>query len=147
MDKLPDGIKKPSKLDTQSLNDVCFSDEFWELDVSFKCNEKWALNPIIRKAIDAMYNNLRAHEEIFILGAEADRYYSWLSSRLDKCQDFLRIIDVKSAIGSQVLEIGLRAASALERLGGLSEVYLGEDEKFESVQETINCKSPVKTCG
>ena len=135
---MPPNRPKPSKLDKQKkLGELCFDDDFWELDTSFKCREKWALNAMIREAINAMYTNLRALEEIFLLASEAQRYYNWLFSKLDCCERLLLNIDVNSAIGNEVLKIGLKHADALIRLGGLAGVNLGGEEKFKSVQKNI----------
>jgi hypothetical protein len=114
-----------------------FTDEFWELDRSFKCQERWSLDSDLRKAIDAMYHNLRAIEEIFILGSEAERYYNWLTSRLDSCEPLLGVIDVNSGIGNAIFLVGLKTADAMECLRGLAEVNLGDQEKFKSVQEKL----------
>jgi hypothetical protein len=135
IDKLPSNFTKPSKLDKKKkLGELCLDDDFWELDTAFKCKEKWALNPMIRKAINAMYTNLRAIEEIFLLGSEAERYYNWLASKLDRCERLLSKIDVNSAIGKEVLKVGLQHAAALVRLEGLAKVKLGGGEKFRSVE-------------
>ena len=76
IDNLSKGVEKPEKLDRKNIGDLCFTEEFWELDRAFQCKERWSLDPDLRKAIDAMYHNLRAIEEIFILGSEAERYYN-----------------------------------------------------------------------
>ena len=138
---MPEYLKKPSKLEKKKLGDLCFTDEFWELDILFKCTERWALEPKIRKGIDAMYMNMRALEEISILGSEADRYFKWLSSRLSNCERLISIIDLNSSIGSQILKIGLKTADALRRLEGLVVVKLGEDDKFKSVKNNIECNT------
>jgi hypothetical protein len=140
IDDLDEGVEKPSKLDRKNIGDLCFTEEFWELDRAFRCKERWSLDPDLRKAIDAMYHNLRAIEEIFILGSEAERYYNWLASRLDNCEQLLRVINVDSAIGNNILNVGLKAADALERLVGLAGVNLGGGEKFKSVQEKLQRK-------
>lgn len=140
IDDLPTDVEKPSKLERQKISDLCFTDEFWELDLSFKCRERWALDLDVRKAIDAMYHNLRALEEIFILGSEAERCYDWLASRLDYCARLLSVININSAIGNEIFKIGRKAADAMARLGGLAVVNLGGDEKFKSVQEKLQCK-------
>jgi hypothetical protein len=95
------------------------------------------LDSDLRKAIDAMYHNLRAIEEIFILGSEAERHYNWLASRLDKCEPLLGVIGVNSAFGNAILLVGLKTADAMERLRGLAEVNLGDQERFKSVQEKL----------
>ena len=84
-----------------------------------------------------MYHNLRAIEEIFILSSEAERHYNWLASRLDSCDPLLGVIDVNSPIGNAILLVGLKTADAMERLGGLEGVNLGDQEKFKSVQEKL----------
>jgi hypothetical protein len=138
---LPANVEKPIKLETTKLNDLCFSDEFWELDTSFKSRGKWVLDSRVRKAVDAMYHYERALEEISILGDEADRYYTWLASRLVRCESLLSVIDTDSLIGTEILKFGLKAADALGRLGGLVAVNLGDGDRFKSVQEKINCTS------
>jgi len=140
IDDLPASVVKPKKLDRTKTGDLCFEWEFWDLDRAFKCKQRWAIDPDLRKAIDAMYHNLRAIEEIFILGSEAERYYDWLASRLDDCEQLLGVINVNSAIGNDILNIGLKAADALERLLNLAGVNLGSEEKFKSVQEKLQCK-------
>jgi len=92
-----------------------------------------------------MFDNLRAREEISILGSEAERYYKWISDRLDNCERALGIIGVDSAIEKEILEIGSKTVSALVRLEGIGKVRLNDDGKFKPVQETINCKSHVDT--
>lgn len=144
IDDLPAGVEKPQKLDRKDTGDLCFTEAFWELDRSFKCKERWSLDSDLRKAIDAMYHNLRAIEEIFILGSEAERYYNWLASRLDSCEPLLGVIDVNSAIGNSILLVGLKTADAMERLQGLAEVNLGDQEKFKSVQENL-IRKPICT--
>jgi hypothetical protein len=141
IDKLRDDVKKPSKLDVKKVDQLCFSDEFWELEISFKCSEKWALSSKVRQAIDAMYHSKRAREEIFILCKEAERYFAWLTSRLDRCQRLLSVVDVKSSIGIQIVNVGERTACALSRLGGLAVIRLAEEETFKSFQESIRCIS------
>lgn len=135
---MPSKFPKPSKLDkTKKLGELCLDDDFWELDTAFKCREKWALNPMIRKAINAMCTNLRAIEEIFLLGLEAERYYKWLASKLDRCERLLSNIDVNSAIGKAILTVGLKHADCLVRLDGLTKARFGAEEKFRSVQERL----------
>ena len=52
----------------------------------------------------------------------------------------LRVINVDSAIGNVILNIGLKAADALERLLGLAEVNVSDEEKYKSVQEKLQRK-------
>ena|SRR5947207_1836483 len=70
----------------------------------------------------------------------AEWYYNWLASRLDNCEQLLRVINVDSAIGNVILNIGLKAADALERLLGLAEVNVSDEEKYKSVQEKLQRK-------
>ena len=142
-------VLKPSKLDPKAkLNDLGFTDEFWELDTRFKSQEKWAVNPEVRKAIVARQHYSRAIEEIFILGGEVDRYYKWLVSRLDGCEPLLAVVDVNSAIGYEFLKTGLKTADALQRLGGLTNVLekLACEETFASVREKIKCNLSYLLC-
>jgi hypothetical protein len=145
---LPAGVPKPSKLDRTKGAKLCKPEdvEFWELDRSFMCRERWSLEKDVRTAINAMYHNLRALEEIFILGSETERYYNWLASRLDGCERLLSVLNVNTAIGNEVLHIGLKTANAMERLKDLARVNLGSEEKFKSVQEKLERKLILHTC-
>ena len=120
--------------------------EFWELDRSFQCRERWSLEPDVRKAINSMYHNLRAVEEIFILESEAERCYNWLTSKLDSCDRLLSVVNPNSAIGNEILHNGRKAANAMERLQDLAQVNLGSEEKFKSVLEKLHRKLILKPC-
>lgn len=121
---------------------MCKAEEvdFWELDLKFRTREKWSVNADVRRAINAMYHNQRAHEEVFILGSEAERYYNWLASKLDSCEQLLSVLDVNSAIGNEILHAGLKAANAMEQLKDLGRVDLGRAEKFKSVRGKLEGK-------
>jgi len=141
---LPAGVQKPSKLDRTKGVELCAPEEvdFWELDLSFRHRERWSVEPDVRKAINAMYHNLRALEEIVSLSSQAEIYYNWLASKLDYCERLLSssVLEVNSAIGSEILHVGRKAANALERLKALSRVNLGSGKKFKSVQEKLKRK-------
>ena len=143
IDDLPEGVEKPQKLDRTKGVNLCKAEEvdFWELDLKFRTREKWSVNADVRRAINAMYHNRRAHEEIFILVSEAERYYNWLASKLDSCERLLSVLDVNSAIGNEILHVGLKAANAVEQLKDLQGgVDLGRAEKFKSVRGKLEGK-------
>lgn len=138
IDKMPSALPKPKKLDKlKKVGELCLGDDFWELETSFKCQERWALDPVIREAITAMHTNRRAREEISLLNSEARRYYDWLTSKLDSCERLLSCIDVESAIGCEVLRAGVKHGDALLCLRGLAEVNLGSEE---GVNSNTECK-------
>ena len=142
IDDLPEDVEKPQKLDRTKGVDLCKAEEvdFWELDLKFRTREEWSVKADVRRAINAMYHNRRALEEIFILGSEAERYYNWLASRLNSCERLLSVLDVNSAIGNEILHVGLKAANAMEQLKDLGGVDLGDAEKFKSVREKLDGK-------
>jgi len=145
IDALPETSKKPEKLDEKiPLSNLGFEHSFWELDTAFESQEKWAMDPRIRDAIDAMHLNLRANEEIHILCDEAVRYNCWLVSRVDGCQRLLSVIDPNSAIGERILSVGRKSAAALQNLERLASVNLGDEERFNSDMEKIHCNSYTK---
>lgn len=95
IDDFPSHLQKLSKLEKKKLKDLCFTDEFWELETSFKSCEKWALDPWVRKAINAMYHHERALEEIVFLEGETKRYYTWLVSMVNRCESLLAIVEFR----------------------------------------------------
>jgi len=139
---MPAHLQKPEKLDVKiPLSKLGFEHSFWELDTAFESQEKWALDPRIREAIDAMDLNLRAYEEIHILCDEAVRYNRWLVSRVDGCQSLLSVIDPNSAIGERILSVGRKSAAALHNLERLASVRLGDEERFHSDLEKMHGNS------
>jgi hypothetical protein len=145
IDAMPEHLQKPQKLDEKiPFRDLGFDHSFWELDTAFESQEKWALDPRIREAIDAMHLNLRANEEIHILCDEAVRYNRWLVSRVDGCQRLLSVIDTNSMIGERVLSVGRKSAAALQNLERLTLVSLGDEERFNLDLEKFRCNSQIK---
>jgi hypothetical protein len=145
IDEMPEHLQKPVKLDLKvALKDLGFEHAFWELDTAFESQEKWALDPRVREAIDAMDLNLRANEEIHMLCDDAFRYNRWLVSRVNGCQRLLSVIDPNSAIGERILSVGQKSAAALHNLERLAKVSLGDEERFQSDLEKIHCNSHTK---
>jgi hypothetical protein len=133
--KLPD-IHRPNELNKKLINELLVTDAFWELEL-FQSKEKWAVDPLVRKAIMAMYLNLRAMEEIEILASEVQCYMTWLIARLDAVEFGLSMIQLDSLVGQNILQIGLKTADALRTLRGLETVKLTSDEKFQKVNHEL----------
>jgi Kyakuja-Dileera-Zisupton transposase len=113
LDSLPPNDNNPQPLPEKIAKDLALGDsQLWEL-VRFGCNEKWAKEPKMRRAISVLQTWIRAEEELVIIAEECQRFVKSHCQQLDNVERAFLSELRSSSLHEILVEIGAKSEQAL----------------------------------
>ena len=123
-----DNSCRPPLLNEERLTDLLLSDsDLWSLE-RFRCDEPWAKDPHLRRAISSLCTLDQAEEELRILSEECQRFVNQQCSELDSLERARQIVSPGSAIHNRLSKYTtdvVNSLSGMQKLQKLAGCLIG----------------------
>lgn len=143
-----DSPSRPPLLNEERLTDLLLSDsDLWSLE-RFRCDEPWAKDPHLRRAISSLGTLYQAEDELKILSEECQRFVNQQCSELDSLESSMQVVFPGSAIHSYLSKYATDVVKSLSGMQKLEKIasFLLESQPSESCFKDLEGKLSVIQC-